>query len=247
MSRNSHRSPKNGYLVITRPANVAQSFASLLNSNVKTLIAPALEYSPLRYSLPSLERCDRLVFTSAQAVKIFARHTETHNIPVLVVGPQTAETARACGYKHVKSANGNVHDLVHTLKTQKQYATLHNLLYVSGKQVTGDLKKMLNGTPLSVSSLCVYDMKFVKELPIQTIQAFENKKINSVCFFSKRSAQAFLKQIGRAKLTDMLQTVKALCISTSVLECVQVLRWKNTYTCKHPDRDHMIKLIHDLY
>jgi len=93
--------------------------------------------------------------------------------------------------------------------------------------------------------LVVYRAEKIRRLPPESLTAIQNGDITAATFFSKRTAKSFLALIGENDLTGSLKSIKALCLSPSVLECVQTYKWADTYVAAQPDREGMLALVNE--
>src|SRR5438477_11117490 len=81
----------------------------------EVLVAPLLQVELLADAALGAGPWGALVMTSSNAAHAVARHprrAELTPLPVFAVGRRTAEAARAVGFDDVRSADGDVADLV---------------------------------------------------------------------------------------------------------------------------------------
>ncbi len=237
-------------IMITRPRDDALSYQTALQSHgFQTHLCPLLEIKPLVFNPPVLGSYQGLVFTSSAGVHAFARWSDLladRNIPVFTVGDHTAEIAQTYGFNAVMSANGSSADLpalvyAHTNTLANTPAKPY--LYVRGTHVARALVPAFQERGLCLEELTVYSADPVRALPLETINALETHQISAVTFFSKRTAETFIDLVKRYNLTEYLYSIKALCISQSVLECVRVAPWGSTYGAHSPNGPAMLALL----
>ena len=234
-----------GLVLITRPRSDADRLSEHLNNiGFETLIDPMLNIKDLQFEAAGLDRYQAFIFTSANAVRAFARRTDIRDIPVFVVGPKTAEAAQNQGFSDVRTASGTVEalkDMVR-LEIQNQSAPL---LYVRGTEVSYPLSEQLKAAGHDVDKLEVYEAVLSEEFTTQTRDAIQNDKVAGVTFFSVRTVEAFIECIEKASLGERLNGIKALCISESVLKCVQSFswEWKGVYAAKDENSDGVVTLL----
>ena len=104
-------------LWLTRTQPFADESAARLRAlGHEVITAPLLEtvILPRPQNLPDPEAL--LIFTSRKAVLVFAQLITGRDWDCLCVGDATAEAARAAGFKHVRSAQGNADDVVAWIK-----------------------------------------------------------------------------------------------------------------------------------
>ncbi|HBR69653.1 MAG TPA: hypothetical protein DEA55_09790 [Rhodospirillaceae bacterium] len=232
-----------GLILITRPAEDAQEYArELQNLGHKTFIEPMLEIVPANFSLPDLAGYRGLIFTSANAVRIFSESSSERGIEVYCVGQNTYEQARKSGYGNIYNANGSAVQIVPLILNRVGTDT-GQFLHIRGEDVARPVDEMFAGSGVKVETLVVYKAEKVKALSNLCIKKLRDGEISAVTFFSKRTAESFLFQIGANDLGGALMSIKALCISQAVLECVRTRKWGDTYAASQPDRQGMLNLI----
>jgi len=232
-----------GFVLITRPEEEAQIYASeLREQGFSVLVEPMLSVEAIEFEVPDLDGVQALLFTSAQALKFFSEKVSSRSIPLYVVGHHTKNVAQSLGYEDVfsaRGAGGALVSLVRSEVTDKNRALLH----VRGRHVARNLKEELSGDGFSVQELIVYETSMVNGFSSQTLEALKSGRIGSVTFFSKRTAEAFLRNVDEGLLSGALSGIKALCISEGVLKCVQSYSWFGTYKASRPDRQGMLELL----
>ncbi len=103
-------------ILITRPIEDAESYAVELESEgFKTFTEPMLEVLARDFDVPDLSQYQGLIFTSANAVRIFAAASKERNIEAYCVGQNTTEQARDLGYNILHNAEGGGEELVDLL------------------------------------------------------------------------------------------------------------------------------------
>ena len=249
------------YVLITRPIERAKNFVERLTGiNIPTLLAPVLRYTPLLATPPNDDalseygtKYDALIFTSQYGVKTFER-LPPPQIPVFAVGSATAFKAISTGFNIVHNADGNADDLSRLLaqtyiprniiggKTAGKYTpkTPARLLHVCGVH-SHDIP--VPRPNIKITRRAAYDMKEIDTLPDNIVDNIRRGDIDTIPFFSKRSAQHFMALVERHNLSACLPSINALCISDSVLKCVQHGNWRFCAATPHPSSDAMIDAI----
>ncbi|GJL86163.1 MAG: uroporphyrinogen III methyltransferase [Micavibrio sp.] len=280
-------------ILITRPVEDADGYAAELESEgFQTFTEPMLQVLARDFEVPDLSGYEGLIFTSANAVRIFAAASSERNIETYCVGHNTYEEAKKHGYNYLHNAKGGGEELVdillkgarnviteeggamiteknntlteknNTIKVQsnvgpdKDSAGPDNgsgddgnkilFLHVRGQHVARPIDEMLKNGGVNADTLVVYRAEKVKALSKICIDKIQNGEIDAVTFFSRRTAENFLVLAKENQLTGALSHIKALCISSGVLECVRIISWAGTYTASQPDRQGMLSLIKDV-
>ncbi len=206
--------------------------------------APLLTITPRIVAIPDVQNNHALVFTSANAVRIFTDLAEEQlnsfrNQPAFTVGADTEKACREAGFGDIRNADGHAENLIELCKSNRSY----DYLYICGVYRAHDIESALKAAQIQCSSIEVYEAKTAQKLSDDTIDALQKRDIEAALFFSRRTAQCFAELILRDNLQDMLGHIKLLCISTAVLECLQDLQWKDTYIAERPNREHMAALL----
>jgi uroporphyrinogen-III synthase len=236
-------------ILITRPEEKAEQTASdLIAMGHEVMIAPALTVKAMDFDVPDMAGHDGILFTSGNAVAIFSEALggahAAHDVPVFCVGDASAEAARGAGFKDVKSACGDVHDLARMVEQDGRAGGRY--LHVRGKHVSQPLHVMLGAKGFAVDLLQVYETAFADEFSTDVMNAIKGGNIDAVMFYSARSAQGFMQVMEAAGLFDSLRSIKALLISRAVLGCVQPEYWNNTYIAETTDQPGMYALLESL-
>ena len=207
-------------LLLTRPEADAARTASLLRAHGhEVIVAPLLRIETLWDADLGTGPWAAILVTSANAVRSIAVHRrrdELRSVPVLTVGPRTAQALRAAGFTDVTSADGDVNDLAALVASRiKPQASL---LYLAGEERSGDLAGDLRARNFTVQSVIVYHAVVAENLPNQAAAALASG-IDGVLHFSRRSAEAYVDAArGSGLLADALKTPVHYCLSARVAE-----------------------------
>ena len=230
-------------ILVTRPKTQAGLFADdLAGRGYEAFVEPMSIIEPLDFHVPDLGYYQGLIFTSANALEIYAQAHKDRSLPVYVVGRQTQEMAYEHGFKKVYSARGNAANLADYIKGHVPDMKCP-LLHVRSTHVAYPLKEALQNTGYNVGQLIVYDAPMVEAFSDEGCAFLENGRVQAVTFFSRRTAENFLKLIEGAGLTEVLAGIKALCLSKSVLQCVRPELWQGAYVADKPERQGMMDLV----
>ncbi len=156
-----------------------------------------LDIRPIDSSVTELKKIleqapQSICVTSKHAVRMLAQQDLGRSIAVYAVGEATAKEATALGFSHVVDAGGNVKSLI-------EYIEKHNdpkrgtLLYARGVDVSADLAGALRGKGVSVREVVTYKAEFVDSFPQDYIAALKANAVDGVMFFSRRSAENYVR------------------------------------------------------
>jgi len=238
-----------GLVVVTRPEPDASDYADELKSHgFDVFIEPMLEIEPADFDAPDLDAYDGVLVTSANALRFLDprfRGEDSHLV-VYCVGKYTAQAARDAGFANAISVDGTGADLlayVLALPDVRQKRFLH----LCGDYVAFPLVTKLCEEGVPAKSLVVYKSVQVDEFSDFFVGLLQDKQadgqVEAITFFSKRTAEAFVRIVRKTESESALAGIKALSISDAVLECVRVLPWQAAHCSKTPDRVGMLELL----
>lgn len=231
-------------VLITRPDGEARDYAATLEAEgFRSLGAPMLEIVPEDFDPPVLSECRAILFTSINGVRAFSARVTARSIPAYAVGQYTEAEARARGFSDIRTAAGTGVDLARLVASENAQGGRKFFLHVRGDHAALALDDVLNAQGFPARRLVVYRSVPVSDFDEAALSALRGGRVMAVTFFSRRTAENFMKLAGRARLGETLKSIKALCISESVLECVRAGDWLGAHVCDSPDRDGMTRLL----
>jgi uroporphyrinogen-III synthase len=179
-------------LLVTRPEPDGERTAEGLRARGhEVLLAPMLRMQAVDFTIAD-ERYEAVVMTSANATRALAGHPQLARLtalPALTVGRHTAEAARAAGFRHVHSAEGDQRDLAALLRAR---FSNRSLLYLAGEDRAGDLADDLAASGIRVHTAVAYRAVKVLCFPAEIEAALAEQSLDGVLHFSRRSAEAYV-------------------------------------------------------
>ena len=226
-------------VLITRPERDARQLQKILeDKGIASICEPLLHMQPLDFAAPSVSAQDAIAVTSRHALEGVAAHTHTRDVPVFTVGDQTAETARALGFTMVHSAAGRAQDLEVLIAQILPLDT--RIHYPRGEEVAYDLEGALTRRGYRVMPIITYRVEESAEFSPETLQHFTSKDITHVLLYSSKTARVFSRLIEQHTLSESVSHIKILCLSDSMIGCLQSKLWKTIEVAAHPDQDSLI-------
>jgi uroporphyrinogen-III synthase len=227
-------------LLITRPASEgARTAAALQSQGHETLLAPLLRIERLAADFGP-GPWGGVIMTSANAARALSDHPrrdELLPLKLFAVGGSTAQAARACGFAHVVSADGDVSELLALLLGSAGGAG--RLLYLAGADRTGDLGAALVGT--QIDTVVVYRAVADTRLPGEIEAAFAAGQIDGVLHFSPRTAAAFAT--AAAAVAPTAFALPQFCLSAAVAKPLQAAGARDLRVAARPDEAALMELI----
>jgi uroporphyrinogen-III synthase len=180
-----------------------------------------------------------LIFTSANGVRAFTRLSDDRRLPALCVGDATARLCRDIGFGNVHSANGDIHDLA-VLIREKIDQSKGPLFHPAARKTAGDLGQMLRSDGYEIDRQTAYEATASGTLPADVIDAITKHRIDTVLFFSPRTAETFVKLVRSYKLEGDLSAVTAICLSEAVQSRISDLTWQRTHVASQPTQEYLL-------
>lgn len=230
-------------LLITRPQEDAVAIAELLRARGHVpIVAPLMAVQVREGSELALEGVQALLATSANGVRAASQRTARRNLPVYAVGPQTAEAARAAGFKHVFSAEGDANALVEFV-AERADPRKGGLLHAAGAETAGRIGQALQAKGFAVESVVLYDAVPVTTLPENALRTLQDGTLNGVLLFSPRSGKTFATLVTAAEVAGACEKLEAYCISPATAASLSPLTFARVAVAGGPNQDAMLELI----
>lgn len=203
-------------VLVTRPEPDGERTAAQLRARgCDVMLSPLLHIEPVVAELGG--GWDALALTSSNAVRAVAVHPSLaalRAIPVYAVGNRSAGAARAQGFAHVISADGNAGDLASVM-----LAKLHRparVLYLAGEDRSDDLAGTLAGAGIEVETRVIYRAVAVSQFAADVRQALTAGTLDGVLHFSKRTAAIYLACAAAGGISAAALAPVQYCLSPQV-------------------------------
>lgn len=228
---------------MTRPRPDAEETAHRLAAlDIETEILPLLERKTLTGSLPDPQGFAAMALSSANALAALAERgvIETYRgLKVFAVGDKTAETAGRHGFANVVSAHGDFGDLAELLI----HAGLTGpVFYPAARDQSGDLAKSLAPHGVMVVTARVYEMNEAEDLDMGILARLAAGQFGAATFYSRRTAEAFVKRVAPSLGRDVATRLGVLCISEGVAEPLIAARFVRVGLADYPSEEAMMGL-----
>ncbi len=230
--------------LVTRPLPDAQALAKLLAARgIEAVLEPLLTISPNPDAAALLERehggVQALLFTSANGARAFAAACQRRELPVFAVGDATSRAAKAAGFAHVESAQGNAAALANYVSARLKPGD-GDLLHASAGEVAGDLAGLLAKAGFRLRRAAIYEALAAESLSAETIALIRRGGLDAALFFSPRTARCFVRLAGEAGLTDSLAKTVAFALSAEVAGGLRQIGWRRIEVAEAPTEDALL-------
>lgn len=230
-------------ILVTRPIDDVAPLADRLAARGHAvLVEPLLSIELLDGPMLDIAGVQAILLTSANGARAVARRIAARDLPVLAVGDATAAAARAAGFADVASANGDVEDLARLARERLKPGS-GPLLHAAGSVTAGDLARQLGEAGFTLRREVLYRAEPAAALSEATRAAFAADGIDSVLFFSPRTAATFARLAREARLEPHLQRVVAFALSPAVKTAAGGLPWRAVETAEQPAQASLIDLV----
>lgn len=188
----------------------------------------------------NVAQADAVILTSRNAVEALNK-IAPKNIPLFLVGEATAQEVVQYGFTNIVHCAPNVADLTRYIEANRQ--DIRKICYLRGVYVSFDLEVWAHNLGVGYAGFEVYNSAAVIAFPPFFEQAMQDCEGGAVVFFSKRAAANFIMLAQKSGFMHRISTIKALCISNSVLESVEHDFKMRAYAAPCPDLASMARLI----
>ncbi|GGA18238.1 uroporphyrinogen-III synthase [Neptunicoccus cionae] len=223
-------------LLMIRPEPQSRAFTAAFTAQtdraVPVIYSPVIGITP-RNDVDLPDDATLLLFTSVNSVTVWSKHTTDRSPSTLCVGENTAEAARAQGFK-TQSADGTGEDLLALVLAQ---ATREDrIYYLSGNHAALDLAQALQANGLNARRIVLYDQSPVTLSKVALTALNEEPVV--VPIFSPRTARYLAEQISDVPLFKC----RFLCISENAAAPLKGLP-APTEIASYPTRASMISAL----
>lgn len=221
-------------IALTRPLEDSLAMAKGLEAQgMRVFVVPMLhiEYETGVVVDEALaENFQAICVTSRHAVRGLGNYAHPKQIKLYAVGRATAAAARAAGFTEVYAAEESAASLLELVKAQC-IPGAGTILYARGRDITLDLSANLNEAGYIVKEAVLYRAELVDELPQDFMHALNTGGVDEVHFYSRRSAENYMRLVERHELEAAHTNIAAVCISKAVAETTGQyrLKWQTLY------------------
>ncbi len=225
-------------ILLTRPVEGSKRFAealrNALGSDVKIVISPLTKIEFLEGAL-ELDNLSKLIFTSINGVRAYARHCDRRDIPCYTVGDATAAYADSIGLR-ATSCHGNAQDLIARILADGERGPV---LHIRGRHSRGEVALSLRNAGCKAEETILY-RQIGQTLNNAAVSLFQAKTPVIVPLFSPRGAEQFVQQYhGGAP-------VLVVAMSAVVAQVARELDALHIVTAQSPNKNSMLEAIKGL-
>lgn len=228
-------------VLVTRPQPAADELAGRLRQEgFEVYLAPLATYVEEGADFSSFASYQALVFTSAEAVRVFAEKSPERAITVFAVGDATAKECARRGFSRVWQAEGSSDDVLRLIRQKKNDLQLKRVLHLSGDEVAQDLAAALIEDGIAVERKIIYRAVYADKMPSDIDKAIISGDIGTVTLFSPRAAAHFARLLQGKDLRGASAHLDVVCLSARVADELKMLPWRKIRVAEKPNMDSVI-------
>jgi uroporphyrinogen-III synthase len=230
-------------LLVTRPIEDSERLAAKLRAlGHEPIVAPIIEVQVLDGDPLTPDGVQAVLATSANGVRALSLRTPRRDTALFVVGPQTAEAARAAGFTSVVSADGDAAALAELI-VQRLDPKRGSLFHAAGAETAGRLRQRLEASGFTVASEILYEALPVERLPATATDALAADALDGVFVFSPRSGKTLAALVTAAGLAAHCARLDAYCISAAAAEGLAPLAFARIAVAAQPNEAAILALL----
>jgi uroporphyrinogen-III synthase len=233
-------------LLLTRPRPEAERTANALRARGhEVLFAPMLEIQNVPDVSFGSGPFAAVLMTSGNAARALAAHPGRDAIVALrcfAVGRQTAEAARAAGFKEVISADGDGGDLAQLVVREVSDKSLP-LLYLAGDDRARDMAAELAPAGLHLETVVIYRAVAAQAFEKDIVAALAGGTIDGVLHYSRRSTAIFVACARKSGVARAAANLRHFCLSARASEPLTEIGARQISVATRRDEEAMLELI----
>jgi uroporphyrinogen-III synthase len=234
------------HLLVTRPASEAAAFAARLEALGHTVTTePLLRIEFLPIAADALQGAGAIIATSRNALGALAATPAIEaagNLPLIAVGPGTAQLAREIGFEDVLTGTGTGAGLVPLIEECAAGLT-GPAVHIRGEEVAFDLKSALGTRGVDLREIVAYRTVPAEALSPATVKLLADRAIDGVILMSPRTATIFATLVAMAGVHKAAQDLGILCLSPAVAAAAEPIGAARVVVAGAPDLEGMLSAV----
>ena len=214
-------------LWITRPElDAAVLRAKLVAQGHEVIIESLLEIDFEDSDPIELDDVQALVATSRNAVRAAAEAPDAdlaRELPLFAVGPGTASTAEALGFRRVVKGPSTAAHLL-PLIIERTDVNGGAILHLAGGNLAFDLAGELRQYGYHVLQPVVYVARAARQLSDKLLQRIVLGEVDGVILLSPRTAQTYVELVQAHQVARSAKRMEHICLSAAVAERLSPLQ-----------------------
>lgn len=244
-------------VLVTRPEPGGTRTATRLASlGHEPVVMPLFEtrVTATAEGLPPVATIGGFVATSARAFAIFGETgitgSELSRLPVLAVGPATAQAARQAGFVRIIEGGGTAEDLAALIGENAHQASAADfpdasdgtgvLVYLAGVPRRTVIEAALENSRAAYAVLNCYEMTEISYSTDIVKSRFLAPVPDAVLLYSANAARRFFELCANHELGKTLDSVRFFCLSSAIARELDKGWQSRVVVAEHPDEDSLL-------
>lgn len=233
-------------ILITRPeadAKVLQ--AHLTGQGHEVFIEPLIDIKFDNCDEAFIDEAQCLVATSRNAIRALSQSSafdQALGMPLFVVGPGSAATAKALGFQNVIEGSGTAAGLL-DLVAELAEVNGGPVVCLAGDQRAFDMAGELQRLGFQVLSPVVYRTEAAQAMTPRLIERLEAGEIDCVMLFSPRTASSYVRLLRAHNILETVDEVCHICLSQSVAQQLAPLGCGRVLVARQPNLREVLALL----
>lgn len=181
-----------------------------------------------------------ILITSANALQDHINLRDYIDLPIYVVGEQSAHAAQSKGFTDIRCAHGRAQDLIDMVLMQHDHQD-KPYLYLRAEHIRTEIKDLL-----PIREIVTYSAKNTDHIPDNILNILQKDKNILTAFYSKRSASNFLNLVANCNINQIISNITALCLSTEIAEIFKQSSCRHIKIAQSPNRKAMDALLQEM-
>lgn len=230
-------------VLVTRPLPEAEATATRLAAlGHESLVVPLFRAEPV--AAECHDDAAALAVTSPRTVSFLTDDSiiAMRDLPVFAVGDRTAAALCLAGFRDVRSAAGDVHDLARLI-AGAGLARGATVLSPGGEIRAGDLGAALEPCGLRLVAPAVYRIVAEPVPPTALGEAFRVERVDAVLHYSPKSSAGFLNLVDQAGVKEAAARSLHACLSEAVATPLRDAGWASIAVARRPEEEALLALL----
>ncbi len=209
-----------------------------------TLLDGLLTIVPIENAEPISATTGALIITSRNALQGLKNLKNIDELPVFVVGKETAALCAAAGFKTIRGIAEQSNELPKLIMAaQSPHAGA--LLHVTSEHAHTDFYDALLDAGYGIEQRLVYAANAASQFNAATLTALQQGTLWGVLFYSARTAQIFNGLVASAGFESKLGRLNACCLSDAIASTLDKAKWKAVVASKSPTHASLMDTLRD--
>jgi len=234
------------HVLVTRPEPEAAACKAQLEAlGHEVSVEPMLRIELLPIANDALAGAAGVIVTSRNALRALAASpafAAALKLPILTVGPGTAELARKLKFERVVAGEGSAADLVPII-TNAADRTPGPFVHLAGETVAFDLLKPLAARGIEARKIDAYRAIPAQSLSEPMKNLLEGRAIDAVILMSPRTARIYARLVADAGLAEYARSPAFLCLSPAVAASLRELAPDRIVVAETPNSEAMLAAV----